>query len=90
MFIPMLPSSTSEFTAVQNSFKRSLRLGVLNLLILPKIAAPYILELSFPKWLEDVTFEVWSYDGRDVDAFTRFDQVQTDLQRIEQKIDFSD
>lgn len=85
--IPFVPSSTTSFTAaVQNQQKR-LRLNLLNLVIFPKITDSWILEIATPHWFLSTFIEVWRYDGRDVSQFDRFDQVSTDLIRIEQKID---
>jgi hypothetical protein len=61
------PSSTSIFVAYTQAARRRLWLDRLNLLIFPKLVSPWILELSFPWWHEQMELEVWRYDGSDVD-----------------------
>ncbi len=78
--IPFLPSTTSDFVAAVDSNRRWLRLGVLTLVVFPKISDTWVLELSFPYWFDDVYVEVWRYDGIDLDGFETLD-------RIESKID---
>jgi hypothetical protein len=78
--IPFLPSTTSQYVAAVPSQRRWLRLRVLTLAVFPKISDVWALELSFPYYFNDVSVEVWRYDGRD---FDEFDPLAT----IESKID---
>lgn len=75
MLLPMSPSSTTVFTSAVAADNRRLRLGVLNLLIFPRLIKPWILELKFPYWHEEIYLEVWRYDGADIDVFQRLDQL---------------
>jgi hypothetical protein len=77
--LPFLPSSTSDYVAAVQSSKRWVRLRTLNLLIFPKLIDTWILDLAFPYWLPDVSIEVWRYDGRDIDQFQRFNELEAKL-----------
>ncbi|NJO79170.1 MAG: hypothetical protein HC827_12045 [Cyanobacteria bacterium RM1_2_2] len=77
--LPFLPSSTSTYVAAVQSGKRWLRLRTLNLVVFPKFTSTWILDLSFPYWLPDVSIEVWRYDGRDIDQFQRFNELEARL-----------
>ena len=66
MRLPLSPSSTTEFMALVTASNRRLRLGGLNLVILPKLMPSCLIELKFPYWHEEMLVEVWRYDGRDV------------------------
>jgi hypothetical protein len=59
--------------------KRWVRLRTLNLLIFPKFTTTWILDIAFPYWLPDVSIEVWRYDGRDIDQFQRFNELEAKL-----------
>lgn len=61
------PSSTSVFNGVMESFNKKMRLHSLNLVVFPKLEDNWILRLSTPKWFSHVLWEVWRYDGRDLD-----------------------
>lgn len=78
--IPFQPSSTSVYPAAVQAQRKWLRLKVLTLCVFPKISDTWILEVSFPYWFNDVSVEIWRYDGRDYDAFDP-------LATLEQKID---
>lgn len=71
---------TSQFVAYVETSRKKIWLDRLNLLIYPKLADLWSLELSFPWWHEQMLIEVWRYDGRDLDA------VQQVL-ALEQKLD---
>jgi hypothetical protein len=75
MLLPMSPSSTTVFTSAVAADNQRLRLGVLNLLIFPRLIKPWVLELKFPYWHEEIYLEVWRYDGRDITMFQRFDEL---------------
>ncbi len=80
MIIPFAPSSTTVFVAAVNADRKWLRLRNLNLVVFPKITDSWILEISFPYWFDDVLVEIWRYDGRDVDQFQRFNEIEDLLQ----------
>lgn len=82
MLLPILPSSTTDFTAAVAAYRQVLRLGVLNLVVLPKLVSPWILEIRFPKWMAQMYLEVWKYDGEDVDEFARFDELAQRLDAV--------
>lgn len=88
--LPFLPSSTSQFVAVTENARKWLKLGILNLLIFPKVSDQWVLSVSFPRWFESVDVEVWRYDGEDFTEIDHFAKINRDLERIEQKIDYSD
>lgn len=77
--LPFLPSSTSNYVSAVQSARRWCRLRTLNLLIFPKLTNTWILDLAFPYWLPDVSVEVWRYDGRDIDQFQRFNELEAKL-----------
>lgn len=81
--LPFLPSSNSNFVAATQTERRWIRLGTLTLCVFPKIVSSWILELSFPFWLEQVTVEIWRYDGADVDVFTRLNQLDASIQALQ-------
>lgn len=85
--LPFVPSSTSQFVAAVQTDSRWLRLGTLTLCVFPKILNQWLLELSFPYWLEQVSFEIWRYDGQDNDAFQQFAFIQGQLSAIKSSID---
>lgn len=35
--------------------------------------------MQFPYWLNDVSVEIWRYDGQDIDLFQRADQIMAAL-----------
>ena len=78
--LPFLPSTTSNFLPAVQTSRRWLRLRTLVLCVFPKLLDSWILEVNFPYWFEDVSIEIWRYDGRDIEVFESLD-------RIEQKID---
>lgn len=77
--LPFSPSTTSQFVAAVQSSRRWLRLNSPSLVIFPKVLPTYFLELSFPYWFNDVSIEIWRYDGRDYDTFERLDQLESNL-----------
>lgn len=81
------PASTTQFVSAVDSGRRPLRLGVLNLFVVPKVLKPWILEVRFPSWHEEIYLEIWRYDGADVDELMQLGNVETTLERIEGKID---
>lgn len=66
--LPILPSYTSTYVAAVQSASQRLRLGILNLVVFPKYIDTYLIEINFPRWMRDISIEVWRYDGPDVDG----------------------
>jgi hypothetical protein len=54
-------------------------LGSLNLLEVPKISAPWLLELRFPVWHTQIVLELWQYSGPDVSLFERLDEIDAQI-----------
>lgn len=80
MLAQISPSSTSEFVAAVNVSQRRLRVGTLNFVTFPKFAPkPYILEIKFPEWFERAEIEVWKYDGEDITAIDRLNEILASL-----------
>lgn len=77
--IPFLPSSTSNFPAAVQAGSHRLRLRRLNFIMFPRLSPQWILEMQFPYWLNDVSVEIWRYDGQDIDLFQRADQIMAAL-----------
>jgi hypothetical protein len=62
--LPFIPSSTTEFAAAVNETQEQLkcRLGLLNKIQFPYSGIyPYILNLAFPIYIEQISIEVWQY-----------------------------
>lgn len=72
-----LPASTSEFTAFVKTDSKWLALSQLNLCVFPKLMDTWALRVDIPRWLKDVTVEVWRYDGEDVleNSSTKIEQL---------------
>lgn len=87
MLLPVSPSSTTQFVSAMDADRRSCRLGILNLLVFPKLTPSWILEVKFPDWHEEILLEAWRYDGRDIEAPIEVSQLQEVASRIEAKID---
>uniref|UniRef100_A0A832M335 Uncharacterized protein n=1 Tax=Oscillatoriales cyanobacterium SpSt-402 TaxID=2282168 RepID=A0A832M335_9CYAN len=66
--LPVSPSFTSDFVAAAQATSQRLRLGIQNLVVFPKYVPSYILQISFPRWMRDISLEVWQYDGPDVEG----------------------
>lgn len=64
--LPTTIDYTSEFAQVLESSARRLRLNRLTFISFPQMPiTPYLVEIRFPYWLDEVYLEVWRYDGRD-------------------------
>ncbi|HEY9672238.1 MAG TPA: hypothetical protein V6D11_12390 [Waterburya sp.] len=75
------PSSTSEYTALVEIYRKNCRLDNLTLLRFPEYQPqPYVLALSVPKWISNLSIEVWYYSG------IISDQYQQSLDRIESRL----
>lgn len=61
-----IPSSTTEFTAFVKTENKWLTLSQLTLCVFPKLMDTWALQIDIPRWLKDITVEVWRYDGEDV------------------------
>ncbi|MTJ11495.1 hypothetical protein FJR11_02560 [Anabaena sp. UHCC 0187] len=71
-------------TGIGDSFseeKKALFLGKRNLILFSQVQSDYTISYLPPKWFKDVTIGVYQYDGADTSA------IETDLMRIESKID---
>lgn len=77
--IPFLPSSTSNFPAAVQAGGHRLRLRRLNFVMFQRLSPQWILEMQFPYWLNDISVEIWRYDGRDIDLFQRSDEIMAAL-----------
>lgn len=66
--LPILPGYTSDYVAAVQSDSQRLKLGILNLVVFPKFVDNYLVQVSFPRWMRDISLEVWRYDGPDVDS----------------------
>lgn len=77
--LPFLPSTTSNFAAASQAKQIRLQLGVLSLCVFPKILPTWILQIQFPYWLDDVSIEIWRYDGADLTVFERIDALEQQL-----------
>lgn len=77
-----LPSSTSEFMASVHAFSRKCGLRELSIIQFPNYGLlPFLAEIRFPSWHEQMYLEVWKYSGDEINV-----AMQT-LERIETKID---
>jgi hypothetical protein len=91
-YLPFIPSSESEFTAaVKDPVSYPCQLGVLNKIEFPYTGiSPYILNISFPYWLEQASIEVWQYSENLVGVYeppkTELYRLQESLNRIEEKL----
>ena len=75
------PSSTSEYFGIVEIYRKNCRLNNLTLLRFPEYQPkPYVLALSVPKWLSNLSIEVWYYSGSNSDSY------QQSLDRIESKL----
>lgn len=76
-----LPSTTSNFPAAVEAFKKNCRLDALTLVELPAWGVnPYLLVVTFPWWFEDAYLEIWKYSGPDTTTDSE------SLKRIEEKL----
>lgn len=66
------PSSQSEYVAAVRLESHRLKLGSLNLIMVPRNFETFFLELSFVPWLVTMDIEVWRYDGEDLSVFDKF------------------
>ncbi|QYO62783.1 hypothetical protein [Leptolyngbya sp. 7M] len=74
-----LPSTTSNFPAATQTRRTRLQLGLLTLCVFPKISPSWLLRVDFPYWLDDVSIEIWRYDGADLTVFERIDALEQQL-----------
>jgi hypothetical protein len=67
---------------------RRMFLKRISLIIFPKLTNTYSLSFDIPYWFEDISLFLWSYSGTATDSTENMiDNLQTDIQRIESKID---
>lgn len=88
MWLPVLPASTTQFTATVSAHIHRCQLRHLNLVQFPYLGiSPYIVNVSFPYWLEEVDLEMWQYgesmDGTYEPPNTELYKVAESLARIE-------
>ena len=77
------PSSTTEFLAQVDGFREKVRLNTLHLFRLPNWQAqPYLIEIDFPKWHQQMKVELWEYSGDE-----ELDGDTARVIRIERKVD---
>jgi hypothetical protein len=92
-YFPFVPSSTTEFPAnIRDPQSHRCELRVLNLVEFSYTGVnPYILNISFPYWLEQASIEVWQYsenmEGVYAPPHTELYRLQESLDRIEQKLE---
>ncbi len=82
MLLPITPSYTTNYVSAVSAHRDIVRLGILNLLIFPKLIKPWILELKIPSWHELMNFEVWRYDGEDIDYHQRLADLETKIDAL--------
>jgi hypothetical protein len=93
MWLPILPGSTTQFTATVRSDTQRCYLRQLNLVRFPELAInPYIINISFPYWLEQADLEVWQYgeniDGSYTPPSSDFEALTQAVNRIETTVGF--
>lgn len=85
------PSSTSEFVAAVKSQQRQfIELNKLTLVQFTDFGVgAYLLEVNIPPWIEELSIEVWKYQGvENAKPLPELIQdVKVDLGRIESKVD---
>lgn len=59
----------------------------LSLVRFPPISSEFFLKVNIPKWHQEMSIRVWKYIGGSLDVFDYFHEINTDLIRIENKID---
>jgi hypothetical protein len=63
-------------------------LNRINLAIFPKLSSTYQLNIDIPYWFSHYKVTIWEYIGPESDSIENLiNQLQTDIQRIEGKID---
>lgn len=84
-FLPFAPSSTTQFLPnIRQPDRIACQFGVLNLCQFPYAGvSPYLLNLSFPYWLEQASIEVWQY-GEAMDG--TFEPAATDVYTVDRKV----
>ncbi len=86
MWLPTLPSSTTAFPAAVEASQERCKLGQLNLIRFPYLGiSPYIVNIAFPYWIEQIDLEVWQY-GENVDG--AFEPPYTDLHDLNKQLAF--
>lgn len=83
--LPIVPSTTTTFTAFVEAGNQRLLLHQLNLVRFPYLGiSPYICQIQFPYWLEQAYIEVWQY-GEESDG--TLEPPYIDLRTITQGIE---
>lgn len=91
MWLPFLPGSNTQFTATVQAAAHRCQLRQLNLIQFPYLGiSPFILNISFPFWIEQADLEVWQYGesltGEYEPPNTEQYKLQASLDRIEQRL----
>lgn len=62
--LSITPSSTSQFVSLTQLGRHAVPLDRLGLIHFPHYEPiPYLLYITFPRWHQELSLEVWSYDG---------------------------
>lgn len=85
------PSSTSDYiAAVQSERAQAILLNQLTLVQFRNFSNnSYLLTINVPRWLREVSLEIWKYQGSDnTQSITdSIAEIKIDVERIETKID---
>lgn len=80
MWLPILPSITTEFSSAVCAHVQVCQLRQLNLVQFPYLGiSPYIVNIAFPYWLEEAELEIWQY-GESMDGV--YEPPNTELYKI--------
>ena len=84
MWLPILPASTTQFTATVSAHTQRCFLRQLNLIQFPYLGiSPFIVNVAFPYWLEEVKLEVWQY-GESIDGV--YEPPNTELYKMAESL----
>lgn len=79
VLLPITPASGTGYPAAVDVARRNISLGQFNLVTAPKLVAPWQLQLTFPPWHQLINFEVWAYQGEDLDEFMILERIEAKL-----------
>lgn len=66
---PVVQSSPASFPEEAQIFSTPIPLGRLKLVVLPRLADSYLIELKFPHWHQEALYEIRRYSGPVTDVF---------------------